>query len=183
MKEQKDKFIAKFIRKPYDDYCSATQRQLKAEQCLQLLYIGQPKDDNKIYSYYAGKIKKLNAKYRTILFYDVPIKLSKQQFYVLYLLIINGNIISDDYAELSEALYGKTMKQNAIDGNLKSFISDFILKVNNTITEYKDSSYFKDMPKEQVRHTIKMLISYEKYFSKYIIKTLYRKNLTKKSQK
>lgn len=173
MKEQKDKFIAKFIRKPYDDYCPATQKQLKAEQCLLLTYIGKPKNDNKMYSYYADKIKKLNTKYRTILFYDVPIKLSKQQFYVLYILITDGNIRSDDYAELSETLYGKTMKQNAVDGNLKSFISDFILKINNTITRRKDSSYFKNMPKEQIKYIIKMLISYEKSFRGYIIKTSY----------
>lgn len=174
MKEQKNKFIAKFIRKPYDDYCFATQKQLKTEQCLQLTYIGKPKDDNKIYSYYAGKIKKLNAKYRTILFYGVPIKLSKQQFYVLYILITDGNIRSDDYAELSETLYGKIMKQNAVDGNLKSFISDFILKIDNTITRCRDNTYFKDMPKEQIKHIIKMLISYEKSFRGYIIKTSYK---------
>lgn len=173
MEEQNDKFIAKFIYKPYDDYCSKTKELLKSEQCLQLTYIAKPKDDNRIYSYYADKIKTLKAKYRTVLFYGIPIQLSKQQFYLLYLLIVDGNIRESDYAELSEALYGRKMKKSAIDSNLKSFVSDFIVKVYKAIRKYKDNSYFANMTDKQIYQIISKLINYKKQTECYIIKSYF----------
>ena len=43
MNEQKETFIAKFIKKPYADYCFTSKEKLKAERCLQITYIAKPK--------------------------------------------------------------------------------------------------------------------------------------------
>ena len=175
MDEQKETFIAKFIRRPYDDYCFTSKEKLKAEKCVQIFYLRKPKDDNNIISHYANLIKGLILKCRTILFYDVPIRLSKQQFCVLYLLLIYGDISSLDYAELSEILTNKRMKRSAIDNNIKSFVSDFInTKLINTIKKYKNQSYFTGMSDEQIKQVVDKLIYYKKSVINYTIKTTFR---------
>ena len=86
--------------------------------------------------------------------------------------MIYGDIYNSDYAELSEALYGKKMKKSAIENNLKSFISDFInVKILGTIKKQKEKSYFTNLSEKQLNHIIKELISYKKHINDYVIRS------------
>lgn len=176
MEEQKEKYIAKFIHKPYKDYCSATKEKLKSNECVYIYYLQSTKNEDKIYSHYAKIIKKLDAKQKTILFYGVPIRLSPQQYYVLYLLLINGYIDSSYYAFLSNLRSNKKMKKSSINGNLRSFMSDFKNKLLKIIEKYKEENkcYFSDMTKNEINPYVENLVCYEKYFDDYIIKTQYK---------
>lgn len=172
MKEQKGGLIAKFLHKPYHDYCSLKKEQFKLEHCLWIYYIKPPKNDNNTYSYYAEKAKSLNTKCRTILFYDIPIRLSKQQFCMLYILLADGNIQNSHYEVLSNACNDKKMTKSAAINNLKCFVSDFTIKIRKTIANYKDKRdcYFTNMTTKQIKEFVKNFIYYERFGNGYAIK-------------
>lgn len=188
MAEQKENLYVKILHKPYQDYCLTKKEQLKAENCVWIYYIKPPKNDNDFYSYYAEMSNCLNAKSRTILFYDVPIRLSKQQFCMLNLLLVGENIFSSNYAFLSNACNGKEMKKSSIDDNLKCFISDFINeKMVKAIAEYKEKQecYFSNMSKAQVKQFAENLVYYKSLANGFVIKTSYyikQKERVKKGQ-
>ena len=86
MEERKETFIAKFIHKPYIKCCENKKELLKAEQGLILYYLKKDTSDD-YFRHYINEIKKLKTSCRTIVFYGVPIRLSKQRFSLLYLLL------------------------------------------------------------------------------------------------
>lgn len=172
MNEHEVILCARILHKPYQDYCLTKKEQLRAKNCLWICYRKPSQNANKLYSYYAEIIKHLKAKNRTIIFYGVPIRLSKQQFYVLWLLLATGDIKYSDYAELSYACNGKKMKKSAVNTNLKCFMSDFYKKIFNKITEYKErhKCYFTDMSEDTIQKFVKDFLHYESYCDGYIIK-------------
>ena len=134
-----------------------------------------PKKKNKIYSlkkyknddyyeYYINEIKKLKPACRTIVFYGVPIRLSKQRFSLLYLLLIDGYISNADYLQISNLCNNKKNKKIS-DSNLKSFISKF---KNYVITQYTKN---KGMEDKFIAYKFNNLIYYDGYENNYTIRT------------
>ena len=183
MAEQKENLYVKFLHKPYQDYCLTKKEQLKKENCLWICYRKPPKNDNKLYSYYAKIIKHLNNKYRTILFHGVPVRLSKQQMCMLWILLTVGEMRYTDYIELSQVCNGKKMKKTAVDTNLKCFMHDFNKKIIDAVTEFmkKHKCYFTER-KEELQTSVKNLIYYES-LGGYTIKTNYSLSVVKERVK
>lgn len=163
MEEQKEIFIAKFIHKPYIKCCENKKELLKAEQGLILYSLKKYKNDD-YYKYYINEIKKLKTAFRTIVFYGVPIRLSKQRFSLLYLLLIDGYISSGDYLQISNMCNNKKSKKVS-DNNLKSFISKF---KNHIITQYTKN---KGTDKKFIADRFNDLIYYDGYENNYTIRT------------
>ena|GEM_PF-5488449 len=178
MEEQKETFIAKFIHKPYIKCCENKKELLKAEQGLILYYLKKDTSDD-YFRHYINEIKKLKTSCRTIVFYGVPIRLSKQRFSLLYLLLLDGSISNVDYMQISNLCNNKKNKKIS-DSNLKSFISKFKAHI---ITQYTKN---KGTDPNFIANKFKNLIYYDGYENNYTIKTrfeIYQKEPVKKQDK
>lgn len=163
MEEQKETFVAKFIHKPYIKCCENKKELLKAEQGLILYHLKKYTSDD-YFRHYINEIQKLNSVFRTIVFYGVPIRLSKQRFSLLYLLLIDGYISSFDYLQISNLCNNKNSKKIS-NSNLKSFISKF---KKHIIKQYSKN---KGQDKKFIANKFDDLVYYESYENNYTIKT------------
>ena len=167
MEKHKETYIAKFIHKPYIKCCKNKKEVIISEQTLFLYYFKKPTTDNNFFSHYIKEIKKSNVACRTIIFYGVPIRLSKQRFSLLYMLLVYGYIDNSDFKTISNLCNDKK-NNNMSDSTLKSFISKFkkyIIKEYNKV---------KKLDKISIADKFDNLIYYDGYENNYTIRTKFK---------
>ena len=176
----------KFLRKAINKYPTETQEKFFKEYELLMHTILKANKSNESYFYYIDKAKKLSADEKTIMFYGVPIRLSKLQFAFLYLVLTDGSFSEDDYNELSI----KSKNVN-LTGNFKTFISRFHRKCLKSIEDYCKNNvcYFSSKNTKTIHKHLTNLLQYHKdnrCFNKYVAISnfqLKEESLIKKQQK
>lgn len=177
-----DNLKVKFLRKGIDKYSAKTKKLLVKEYKL-LMHVLKDRKSFDSYVYYIRNAENLSAKEKTILFYGVPIRLSKLQFAFLYIVLLENGFSERNYNDLSI----KSKSSNS-GGNFKTFISRFHAKCLKSIKDYSRNNkcLFSQMNDKQINKYISLLLQYEigpfdKYFatSKFQLEeeSLVKKNL------
>ena len=173
----------KFLRKRFDKYAAKTKKLLVKKYKL-LMHVLKDRKSYDSYVYYIRNAKNLSAKEKTILFYGVPIRLSKLQFAFLYIVLLENGFREVDYNDLSIK-----SKNSNLGGNFKTFISRFRAKCLKCIKAYSQDNecYFSQMNDKQINKYISQLLQYkigpfDKYFATSKFK-LEEESLVKKLSK
>lgn len=156
----------KFLRKGIDKYPAKTKELFVKEYKL-LMHVLKDRKSFDSYVYYIRNAENLSAKEKTILFYGVPIRLSKLQFAFLYIVLLENGFSELNYNDLSI----KSKSSNS-GGNFKTFISRFHAKCLKSIKDYSRNNkcLFSQMNDKQINKYISLLLqykigSYDKYFA------------------
>lgn len=156
----------KFLRNGIDKYPAKTKELLVKEYKL-LMHVLKDRKSFDSYVYYIRNAENLSAKEKTILFYGVPIRLSKLQFAFLYIVLLENGFSELNYNDLSI----KSKSSNS-GGNFKTFISRFHAKCLKSIKDYSRNNkcLFSQMNDKQINKYISLLLqykigSYDKYFA------------------
>lgn len=124
----------KIINKAFKKYAQEEQELMKKDYAL-IIYRSTKNKNSDSYADYINFFKKLSPEKRTIIFYGIPIELSKKQFAVLALLIKEQKLYNCDYAELNFLKKNNETKINT-GSSLRSFASRFKAKCLNEIKSY-----------------------------------------------
>lgn len=148
----------KLLRKGFDDYPSETKELLREKYELLIHLILKPRQSLDSYIYYIKKASELSPKEKTILFYGVPIRLSKLQFAFLYIVLLENGFSEWEYNDLS-----LKSKNSNLGGNFKMFIFRFHAKCLQRIKDYsqKNKCYFSQMNDKQINEYINKLLKYQ----------------------
>lgn len=157
-KNASNDFKVKLLRKGFDEYPSETKELLKEKYELLIHLILKPRQSLDCYIYYIKKASELSPKEKTILFYGVPIRLSKLQFAFLYIVLLENGFSEWEYNDLSLKSQDSNLK-----GNFKTFLSRFHAKCLKCIKDYshKNKCHFSQMNDKQINEYINKLLKYQ----------------------
>jgi len=159
----KKNLTAKIINKTFDSYSQEAQEKMKQEHNLIIRDFKKTKRSIETISDYLYWFKNLKKSDKKIIFWGVPIPLSKKQFIILRILLEEKQIIEREFNSL---IFDESRCKNPNSkqkNDIKKSVRDFKKKVSESIKKFseKNNCYFKDKSEEEFKKILKDLIRYE----------------------
>lgn len=168
--ENKDtnKYKVKVLKTSYERCVPERLDKLKTEYDLIIRSIKMPAKEIDSYGDYAKVFEDLSQEKRTVYFYSIPVKLSKTQFAILFLLLRESGLQESDYKEIVDKLNRKNNKK-ALTSNFKSFITRFKSKFKKNIKT--SENILVEKSKNEILVEIDNLLYYKLEFNEYTVRT------------